>query len=103
MERAPRLLWDRQCGRQARQLFHNAMRLLGHGSEPTGARTRLTDGERHSGRLWVARWSEALRTGQRGRPKQPYAKAATYDSRLQGHNGISAGANGPRITPPPSL
>ena len=74
MERAPRLLWDRQCGRQARQVFHNAMRLLGHGSEPTGARTRLTDGERRSGRLWVARWSEALRTGQRGRPKQPLRK-----------------------------
>jgi hypothetical protein len=53
-----------------RKLFQNAMRLLCHVIEHTGDLTLLTDGERRYGSLVFELWSEALRTGKRGRPKQ---------------------------------
>ena len=51
MARATRFLWDMQCGRKDRKLFKNALRLLCHVLEQTGALTLLTDGERRYGNL----------------------------------------------------
>jgi hypothetical protein len=59
MDRATRFIWDRHCGRKDRKLCKNAMRLLCHVIEHTGALTLLTDGERRYGSLLFALCSEA--------------------------------------------
>jgi hypothetical protein len=67
-DRATRLLWDRRGGRKDRQLWKKALRRLCQGSQPTGALTLLTAGERRSGSRWLELCREARRTGKRGRP-----------------------------------
>ena len=62
------------CGRKERKLFQSAMRLLCAVIQQTGDLTLLTDGERRYGSLLFELWSEALRTGKRGRPKKTLRK-----------------------------
>jgi hypothetical protein len=50
-------------------MFKKAMGLLCQVIEQTGDLTLLTDGERRYGSLLFELWSQALRTGKRGRPK----------------------------------
>ena len=70
MARATRLLWARHCGRQERPRCPSALGLVGQVLQHTGALPLRTDGARRSGSLVCALWGQALRTGQRGRPKQ---------------------------------
>ena len=69
-DRATRCLWDRHGGRKNRTMFQKAMRLLCQVIEHTGDLTLLTDGERRYGGLLFELWSQALRTGKRGRPQK---------------------------------
>jgi hypothetical protein len=70
MDRATRFLWDIQWGRKDRKMCKKAISLLCQVIEHTGDLTLLTAGERRDGSVWFELCSEALRTGQRGRPKK---------------------------------
>src|SRR5713101_4100001 len=83
MDRASRLLWEMAGGRKDRKLFKHAMRLLCDVIQQTGDLTLLTDGERRYGSLLFELWSEALRTGKRGRPKKTLRKGVKV--RLKGY------------------
>src|SRR5437899_9776679 len=84
MDRATRFLWEMQCGRKARKLFKNAMRLLCEVIQQTGDLTLLTDGERRYGSLLFELCSEALRTGKRGRPKKTLPKGVKVPLKNKG-------------------
>jgi hypothetical protein len=100
MDRATRFLWDMQGGRKDRKLVKNAMRLLCHVIEPTGDLTLLTDGERRYGSLLCERWSEALRTGKRGRPKKTLPKGVKVRLKNKGSQRRRRGPKRPKYQAP---
>src|SRR5215831_14034115 len=100
MDRATRFLWDMQCGRKDRQLFKKAMGLLGQVIEQTGDLTLLTDGERRYGSLWFELCSEALRTGNRGRPKKTLPKGVKVRLKNKGSQRHKRGPKRPKYHAP---
>jgi len=99
-DRATRLLWDMHCGRKDRKLFQKAMRLLCQVIEHTGDLTLLTDGERRYGSLVFELCSEALRTGQRGRPKKTLPKGVKVRLKNKGSQRPKRGRKRPKYQAP---
>ena len=100
MERAPRLLGDRQCGRKDRKMFKKAMSLLCQVIEQTGDLTLLTDGERRYGSLLCELCSEALRPGKRGRPKKTRPKGVKVRIKNKGSQRHKRGPKRPTYQAP---
>ena len=96
MDRATRFLWDMHCGRKDRKMFQKAMGLLCQVIQQTGDLTLLTDGERRYGSLLFALWSEALRTGKRGRPKKTLAKGVQVRLKNKGSQRHRQGPKRPK-------
>ena len=92
-DRAPRWRWERPWGRKDRTVCQHARRLLGEGIQHPGALTRLPEGERREGPLWVALGREALRTGKRGRLKKTLRKGVTVRRK---HKGSPRPKRGPK-------
>ena len=100
MDRASRFLWEMACGRKDRKLFQHAMRLLCDVIQQTGDLTLLTDGERRYGSLLFALWSEALRTGKRGRPKKTLRKGVKVRLKNKGSPRHKRGPKRPKYHAP---
>ena len=100
MDRAPRFLWDMQCGRKDRKLFKKAIGLLCQVIEQTGELTLLTDGERRSGTLLFELCSQALRNGKRGRPKKTLRKGAKVRRKNKGSQRHKRGPKRPKDQAP---
>jgi len=100
MDRASRFLWEMAGGRKDRKLFKHAMRLLCDVIQQTGDLTLLTDGERRYGSLLFALWSEALRTGKRGRPKKTLRKGVKVRLKNKGSQRHKRGPKRPKYQAP---
>ena len=100
MDRAPRFLWERPCGRKDRQMCKKAMGLLGPGIEHTGALTLLTDGERRDGSRLFALCSQALRTGKRGRAKKTLPQGVKVRLKHKGSQRHKRGPKRPKYQAP---
>ena len=68
MERSSRFLWELNCGRKNKQLFHAALNVLAKVIERTESLSLLTDGERRYGNLLFEICHEVIRNGKPGRP-----------------------------------
>ena len=88
------------CGRKDRKLFKHAMRLLCDVIQQTGDLTLLTDGERRYGSLLFELWSEALRTGKRGRPKKTLRKGVKVRLKNKGSPRHKRGPKRPKYQAP---
>jgi hypothetical protein len=95
-ERATRFLWERHCGRKDRKRFQKALGLLGQVIEQTGDLTLLPDGERRDGNLLFALWSQALRNGKRGRPKETLPQGVTVRRKNKGSHKPKRGRKRPK-------
>jgi hypothetical protein len=100
MDRATRFIWDMHCGRKERQLCKKAMGLWCQVIQQTGDLTLLTDGERRYGSLLVELWSEALRTGKRGRPKETLRKGVKVRRKNKGSQKHQRGPKRPKYQAP---
>jgi hypothetical protein len=100
MDRATRFLWDMHCGRKDRKMFKKAMGLLCQVIEHTGDLTLLTDGERRYGSLLFELCSEALRNGQRGRPKKTLPKGVKVRIKNKGSQRHKRGPKRPKYQAP---
>jgi len=99
-DRTTRFLWDMPGGRKDRKMCKKAMRLLCQVIEQTGELTLLTDGERRSGSLLFELWSEALRTGKRGRPKKTRPKGVKVRLKNKGSQRHKRGPKRPKYQAP---
>ena len=96
LDRATRFLWEMHCGRKDRKMFKKAMELLCQVIEQTGDLTLLTDGERRYGSLLFELCSQALRTGERGRPKKTLPKGVTVRLKNKGSQRHKRGPKRPK-------
>ena len=100
MDRATRFIWDMHCGRKDRKMFKKAMGLLCQVIQQTGDLTLLTDGERRYGSLLFELCSEALRNGQRGRPKKTLPKGVKVRIKNKGSQRHKRGPKRPKYQAP---
>jgi hypothetical protein len=100
MDRATRFLWDIQWGRKDRKMCKKAISLLCQVIEHTGDLTLLTAGERRDGSVWFELCSEALRTGQRGRPKKTLRKGVKVRLKHKGSRRHKRGRKRPKYQAP---
>jgi len=100
MDRATRLLWDMHCGRKERKMLKKTMGLLGQVIQQTGDLTWLTDGEQRYGSLLFALCRQALRNGQRGRPKKTLPKGGKVRLKHKGSQRHKRGRKRPRYQAP---
>src|SRR6266446_7054785 len=97
MDRAPRLLGDRQCGRKDRKMFKKAMSLLCQVIEHTGDLTLLTDGERRYGVSCLSCVAKPYALASEDDQRRRCPKASKCGSRTKDHKGISEVPNGRHI------
>jgi hypothetical protein len=100
MDRATRFLWDMHGGRKDRKMFQKAMGLLCQVIQQTGDLTLLSDGEKRYGSLLFALCSQALRTGQRGRPKKTLPTGVKVRLKHKGSQRHKRGRKRPKYQAP---
>src|SRR5438034_9788131 len=100
MDRATRILWEVQCGRQDRAVLQQARRLLCHVIQQTCDLTLVTDGERRCGTLWFEICHQVLRNGKRGRPKKTLRKGVKVRLKNKGAQAHKKGRKRPKYQAP---
>lgn len=74
MERASRFIWEMKCGEKDEALFLFTIEKLVEIMKQTGNLTLFTDGERRYSNFLFNLCCEAVKTGQRGRPRKTLPK-----------------------------
>jgi len=74
LDRASRFIWEIDCGKKERTLFHKAIQSLDMIARQTHDLSLFTDGERRYGTLLFEICHELVKNGKPGRPKKTFRK-----------------------------
>src|SRR5215471_16443914 len=74
MDRASRFIWELECGKKERKLFHKVIQSLDKIARQTHDLSIFTDGERRYGNLLCEICYDLINNGKPGRPKKTFKK-----------------------------
>jgi len=100
MDRASRFIWELDCGKKERKLFHKAIKSLDKIARQTHDLRLFTDGERRYGNLLFAICHELVKNGKPGRPKKTCKKGVHVRLKNKGSQAHKKGRKRPKYQSP---
>src|SRR5918911_3511719 len=100
LDRASRFIWELDCGKKERQLFHKAITSLDKIARQTHDLSLFTDGERRYGQLLFEICHELVHNGKPGRPKKTFKKGVHVRLKNKGAQAHKKGRKRPKDQSP---
>ena len=100
LDRASRCIWEIDCGKKERQLFHKAITSLDKIARQTHDLSLFTDGERRYGTLLFEICHELVKNGKPGRPKKTFKKGVHVRLKNKGSQAHKKGRKRPKYQRP---
>src|SRR5205823_590143 len=100
MDRASRFIWELDCGKKERKLFHKAIKSLDKIARQTHDLSIFTDGERRYGNLLFEICHELVKNGKPGRPKKTFKKGVHVRLKNKGAQAHKKGRKRPKYQSP---
>jgi transposase-like protein len=100
LDRASRFIWEIECGKKARKLFHKAIKSLDKIARQTHDLSIFTDGERRYGNLLFEICHELVKNGKPGRPKKTFKKGVHVRLKNKGSQAHKKGRKRPQYQSP---
>ena len=100
LDRASRFIWELDCGKKERKLFHKAIKSLDKIARQTHDLRLFTDGERRYGNLLFAICHELVKNGKPGRPKKTCKKGVHVRVKNTGSQAHKKGPKRPKYQSP---
>jgi transposase-like protein len=100
LDRASRFIWEIDCGKKERQLFHKALPYLDTIARQTQELSLFTDGERRYGTLLFELCHELVHNGKPGRPKEAFKKGGHVRLKNKGSQTHKKGRKRPKYQSP---
>ena len=100
MDRASRFIWEIDCGKKDRKLFHKAIKSLARIARQTHDLSLFTDGERRYGNLLFEICHELVHNGKPGRPKKTFKRGVHVKVKNKGSQGHKKGRKRPKYQSP---
>jgi len=100
LDRASRFIWEIDCGKKERKLFHKAITSLDKIARQTQALSLFTDGERRYGHLLFELCHELVQNGKPGRPKKTLKKGVHVRLKNKGTQAHKKGRKRPKYQSP---
>jgi len=100
LDRASRFIWEIDCGKKERNLFHKAITSLDKIARQTHDLSLFTDGERRYGNLLFEICHELVKNGQPGRPKKTFKRGVHVRLKNKGSQAHKKGRKRPKYQSP---
>jgi transposase-like protein len=100
LDRASRFIWEINCGKKDRKLFHKAIKSLDKIARQTHDLSLFTDGERRYGNLLFEICHELVKNGNPGRPKKTFKKGVHVRLKNKGSQAHKKGRKRPKYQSP---
>jgi transposase-like protein len=100
LDRASRFIWEIDCGKKERTLFHKAIQSLDMIARQTHDLSLFTDGERRYGTLLFEICHELVKNGKPGRPKKTFRKGVHVRLKNKGAQAHKKGRKRPKYQSP---
>src|SRR4029453_6012004 len=100
MDRASRFIWELECGKRDRKLFHKAIKTLDQMARQTHDLSLFTDGERRYGTLLYEICHELVHNGKPGRPKKTLKRGVHVRVKNKGSQAHKKGRKRPKYQSP---
>src|SRR5712664_939348 len=100
LDRASRFIWEIECGKKDRKLFHKAIKSLDKIARQTHDLRIFTDGERRYGNLLFEICHELVNNGKPGRPKKTFKRGVHVRVKNKGSQVHKKGRKRPKYQSP---
>jgi transposase-like protein len=100
MDRASRFIWELECGKRDRKLFHKAIKTLDQMARQTHDLSLFTDGECRYGALLFEICHELVHNGKPGRPKKTLKRGVHVRVKNKGSQAHKKGRKRPKYQSP---
>jgi hypothetical protein len=100
MDRASRFIWELECGKRDRKLFHKAIKTLDQMARQTHDLSLFTDGERRYGTLLFEICHELVHNGKPGRPQKTLKRGVHVRVKNKGSQAHKKGRKRPKYQSP---
>ena len=100
LDRASRFIWEIECGKQDRKLFHKAIKSWDKMARQTHDLRIFPDGERRYGNLLFEICYELVHNGKPGRPKKTFKRGVHFRIKNKGTQAHKKGRKRPKYQSP---